>query len=44
MAHFSFPAEIATSLGDLGKQLEAITERMKEEDSRADDEMVRLCN
>lgn len=34
------PTEIATSLGDLGKQLEAITERMKEEDSRADDEMT----
>ena len=35
---------LGESLGDLGKQLEAITEKMKEEDSRVEDDLVSLSS
>ena len=45
---FPFVDEMSTalgeSLGDLGKQLEAITEKMKEEDSRVEDDLVSLSS
>ena len=44
--HFYFVDEMSTglgeSLGDLGAQLEAITEKMKQEDSRVEDDLVRF--